>query len=299
MSIAESHELKPGIYRDMSFTDYLELPFVNNSSLSLIARSPRTYHRRPKIEETPAMRLGTLTHAGKLEPSAVFRRYVVMPDFTKDVKKKDGGECSNPRATKEYKAKVEQFRLDNWEKIIVTEDEFAALVEMVTQLDRHSKAREWFSDEGETELTIVWDDPLTGLRCKGRIDKLCRRLKIIADLKTTADCRKFRNVIFDRGYHRQAAFYIDGWKALTGETFRFGIAAQENSEPYGTQAATLCERSIELGREAYQRALIDLRNSQVTGLWADYESPDEWTPPSWADVEEPVELSFGGEVVRL
>jgi exodeoxyribonuclease VIII len=296
MEIKTTEMPNPGIYRDVSFAEYLDWPCVNNSSLTKVARSLRHYKRGVAMEETPAMRLGTLTHAGKLEPSAVFRRYVVMPDYAKGLKDKDGKEYTNPRATKEYKAKANEFRVANHDKLIVTQEEFNAMVEMTSQLDRHPLVREWFSDDGETELSIVWDDPVTMLRCKARIDKLARKHKLIVDLKTTADCRKFQSVIFDRRYHCQAAFYCDGWKVLTGEEFGFGIAAQENSEPYGTMAAPLSERAIEIGREQYQKNLIELKNAQVTGVWPDYESPSEWYPPAWADVEEPFELSFGGEV---
>ena len=80
--------LKPGIYRDVDFDTYLSLDAISNSSLHAAKKSMLHYLTQKTVEETPAMRLGTLCHAGKFEPEMVSRRYAVMPAFENDVRQK-------------------------------------------------------------------------------------------------------------------------------------------------------------------------------------------------------------------
>ncbi len=59
---------EPGLYENILFDEYLTWDCVSNSSLHAAERSMLHYKEQQPIEETPAMRLGTFCHVGRLEP---------------------------------------------------------------------------------------------------------------------------------------------------------------------------------------------------------------------------------------
>ncbi len=258
----------PGIYENTPFAEYLEWPYVSNSSLNSAERSMLHYKQRRRVEETEAMRFGSLCHAGKLEPSAIYRRYVVMPDLTEGLLDDEGNAYAKPKATKAYGKRVEQFAAAHADKIIVSQSDF---------------------------------DPDTGIRCKARIDKWAQRLRIIADLKTCRDCRWFNRDMADRNYHRQGAMYVDGLSIVRrGELFAFGLAAVENEEPFGTMTALVDDAALEVGRDAYKTCLRNIKAACDSGIWPGYTSPEAWTLPNWKQPKsEPFTLMIAGATVSL
>ena len=60
------------------------------------------------------------------------------------------------------------------------------------------------------EQVHLWNEKRYGLQCKGKIDLWVR--KIIGDAKSTlcTSLEDFKASIFEYGYDRQAAFYLDG-----------------------------------------------------------------------------------------
>ena len=297
------HAPSPGIYEAVPFDTYLTWDAQSNSGLGGIERSLLHYRFHPPIEETDPMRFGTFCHLGRLEPSALFRNYVVMPDLTQGICTKDGKAAKSPKATAEYAERVERWEAANAPgKIIVTQDEFNAMVGVVAALDANELAHKWFTSPGQNEVCIVWDDPDTGIRCKGRLDKLARGIGIIADLKTTRDCLWFAKQIAERRYYRQGAMYIDGVMVLTGEVCQFGIVAVENTQPFGVMAAPLKESAVDLGREEYKAALRQIADARRTNVWPGYENPAEWSLPAWrtnGEASESVTLSIAGSQVSL
>ncbi len=294
----------PGIYEGIPFEDYLRWPFVSNSSLQPAERSMLHYHARPIIEETPAMRLGTLCHLGRHEPSALFRKYVVMPDLTGGILTKGGELAKSPRSTAEYADRVAKWEEQNaGGKIVIPQSDLDAMTGMVAMLDQHPIAHEWFTAPGPVEVSIVWDDYETGIRCKGRIDKLVPGKQLVVDLKSVRDCLKFPSAIADRSYHRQGGMYTDGYATLTGELFGFGLVAVENEHPYGVMAAPLSAADVDLGREEYQTALRQIAAARKSNHWQGYESPAEWSLPGWrrpkSETTDEVVLTFRGAQVTV
>lgn len=292
----------PGIYENVPFSDYLAWPYISNSSLNAAERSMFHYKNRKPVAETDAMRFGTFCHLGRLEPSAIYRRYVVMPDLTQGVLTKSGEPAKNPKTTTEYESRVARWKADNaGDKQIVEQADFDRMVGVVAALDRDPLAREWFSSDGPAEVCLVWDDPDTGLRCKSRLDKWATRLQLIADLKTCRDCLRFETDIAERNYHRQGAMYLDGLEILTrGEMHSFGLAAVENEEPFGTMTAPVSEEALEIGRDSYKAALRSIKAARESGVWSGYSSPPAWKLPAWKQQKsEPFNLKIGGETVSL
>lgn len=291
-----STKLKPGIYDDVDFADYLSWECVNNSSLSSLIQSPAHYQAYKIVDrhtESDALRFGTFCHAGKLEPIQIAERYVVMPAFEDELR----DEFKNPKASNKYKEKVQKFEEVNAGKEIISQDWFDKLLGIYKSLSENQRAVDYFNGSGQTEISIVWDDPATGIRCKGRIDKLNDHARLLVDLKTTQNGADFPKAIANYHYDRQAAFYLDGLAILTGQKYRFAIVAVEKEPPFAVRAALLSDACVANGRRQYRRCLDLLAECRTSEEWPSYEDPDEWELPAWA--MEAIDLNVNGTLIRI
>lgn len=269
---------EPGIYYDIDPEEYFSWDLVSNSRLSLFHRSPAHFQHGFK-EDTPSLRLGSLVHAGVLEPLAIIKRYVFMPDYSAHPDNKtSSGERSFSAATKFVKQQQEAFRQLHHDKDVVTETEYNKMIGMSTALSQHEVAKNLLRD-GQAEVTIVWDDTETGARCKARLDFL--RDDCFVDVKTTADGSKFEKAIANYGYHRQAAFYQRGLEALTGKRMPCWIVPIESSAPFCCRAAEVSEAAIDVGNEEIDSLLLELMQCKASGVFPGYQSPESWDLPSW------------------
>ncbi len=294
--------MKPeiGIHFDTSFGDYCAWEAVNNSSLGATERSVRHYRDQQPIGDTAALHFGRLCHTGKLEPAALGERYVVMPEFEKQLRRKDGTPYGNPKATKEYKALCEEFRAANEGREFVTAETLEDMIGVVAAIDANERAREYFAADAKKEASIVWEDADTGLLCKARLDCWDSAARRITDLKTTRDASRFQKAIQDWRYHRQAAFYIDGIRSLLpGDDVQFCIVAVEKEKPYGCRAAPMSEEAVSVGRREYKEALAKIAEAKRTDNWPCYDDPPQWElhPPAPSTLD--LQLSLKGELVRL
>lgn len=276
----------PGIYPNVPFEDYAAWPYISNSKLHAACKSMMHYHEQNYVEENKAMQFGSLCHAGKLDPLSIALRYVVMPAYEKQVRKADGSEYDKPKATAEYKRLAKEFAEQNPTKIIVSAVDYTNMVAVVRSLCSHARSRDYLDGPGPCEVSIVWDDTETGLRLKGRLDKLSLESTRITDLKTTRDPLRFEKEIGNRGYHRQGAMYRDGIHALKGVTCEVCLVAVENAAPWGVRAAPVDENSLDAGQKEYRTLLSKIKECQRANDWPGYENPEMWILPPWLQPEE-------------
>jgi hypothetical protein len=285
--------LTTGIHAGLSFDDYLDVEAVNWSSLKLMAdQSPA--HARAAMDaetlDTSKQILGKLLHAAKFEPLSLLDDYVVMPAYELDPGNltAKGDVPSSPRATKYYRDRRREFETANSNKQIVNQQTFELVKGLLASLHEHPVSRALFdrANKQHIEVTMVWDDPCTGLRCKGRVDSLCLdEWATIADLKSTrnASVKSFVRDIFRYQYHGQGAFYVDGLRELTGQRADFTIAAVETEGVYrDIEIYTLSEQWMQMGRNLYRPLLNDyaecLRNNDWPGYTRNVKEPK---PEAW------------------
>lgn len=283
---------KPGIYFDVPFEEYASWDAVNNSQLSPAVRSMLHYREQEPREATPAMHLGKIVHAGKLDPATLLDRFAVMPDFTPQLAR----EYERPRASKEWKELAAAWADRNVGKEVVSQEEMDRLRGVLTALSRHGRAAEYLA-RGRAEISLVWIDGSTGLLCKGRPDWWDEQARAIVDLKTTADASKFEIQMAKLAYHRQGAFYADGIRTLTKKPHMVRIVVVESDKPFGVRAAPLSEDALLAGHEEYVRLLVQIAECRRRGEWPGYEDPDEWNLPEWALPK--TELTVAGRRVAL
>ena len=287
---------EPGLYEDVPFKDYLPWPAASNSGLGiLVNKSPAHYKRdRDKEDEgpgTPAKILGKATHAVVLEPGIFGEQYraASMCGFKtgKDDPCKSQGKFLLKDGRSACGTHVKQVdESEVLEDIIVIKPEDVEIVNGCSNaVWEHPAASELLRSRGPTEVSIVWQDDLTGAWCKGRIDKLSEEHATIVDYKTTLDASKlvFERSIWNFGYHRQGAFYLRGMQALGVAIEHYAIIAQEKSEPYAVAVYRLSVGPLSMGDEYIDAVLPIYAKCVKTDEWPGY--PDEAQEihlPPWA-----------------
>jgi len=288
---------EPGIYESVPFAEYCRWPCVNNSSLSPLLRSPAHYRAAMdnRVESSSdALRFGRFLHDSTLDPSVVDKYYAIEPDLT------HGIDAKVPRATKLYRERYAAFLETIGDRELVSHEWYSATQQMLRSLYMHELSRAWLTMPGECEVSVIWDDAATGIRCKARFDRWCRGEPLVCDLKTTMDVTRFNESIGRFRYHRQAAFYVDAANTLTGKAHAFGLIAIEKERPFAVRAAYLDSGSIAAGRREYRRLLHELQRCMESNTWPGPDDPGAWTCPAWAaEQEEPVTLTIGGREVSV
>lgn len=266
---AHDNWLKVGTRPGMSFADYLAADAMSNSGLKRLRRSPAHFKAGddPDAEQKPSLRRGSLLHTLVLEPDETGVRYVVKPE-------------GMTFSTKEGKA---------WRDAVPTGMEIVSTSEMRAAVRQAANLRAVpevaaLLGEGQAEVSFFWVDAITGELCKGRADWVFRTPQgvILLDLKTSEDASPagFAKACARYGYHMQAAWYSDGWKAATGEeVLGFVFGAVESAWPNVAEAYMLDDEAIDKGRAECRRLL---------NLYAECKSADHW--PAYAETITPLSL---------
>lgn len=254
--------LPTGLHRGVSPDVYYqrELGVVSKSALDLYARAPalyRTWVDGREEEPTPAMILGNAVDCAAFEPDRYERAYAVAPDF---------GDC---RKTANRDAR-DAWRATHKGMIHLSAEDGRTVDGMVWALRTHPiSGRILAAKDGLRQITLRWDDAQHGLVCKGRPDYYVPSLGLVADLKTTQDAtaQEFRRSVASYGYHRQEAFYRDGFSAVDTPVDHFVFIAIEKEPPYLIAVYQLDERAVEIGRRWVRDQMKRFTLSVVTDVW--------------------------------
>jgi hypothetical protein len=207
-------------------------------------------HSKPK-ESTKAMELGTLIHAATLEPETFDDLVIVSP--YPDFRTKEAREW-----------KIEQAELG---KIITSEDEIEKIKATASVVldDYHSQ----FSAKYQTEVAVF--GKIGSTEIKGLIDLVPDGLDCLIDLKTISSIdslEAIQRTIVSRGYHWQAALYLDLWNAASGEKrTRFVFCFVEVESPHETAWVELSENLLDIGRAGYMNAVAKWQTCIASDHW--------------------------------
>jgi hypothetical protein len=243
--------------RTIPFSEYLSAPGVHWSALNKMRTSPAAYKYaldNPK-EDTPSMFLGRSLHQAVLEPDK----------WTPCVW--SGGKRQG-RSWDEFSALYAG-------EPILTEPEYWKINAMARAVrnDPVVLDSKIFSDYGLNEQSIFWVDPMTGLECKGRPDRIVEidGKMCLIDLKSTRsiDRYQFGRSALEYGYHCQMAFYRHGLElcCLHGVD-RVLLVAVESSPPYEVGVFELgIDEEIYAGEIEYRACLDKLKHCLATNEW--------------------------------
>jgi exodeoxyribonuclease VIII len=218
--------METGIYAGISNEDYHAGPGISKSGLDLVARSPLHYWqgylnpRRDQREETAAMRLGTAIHTMILEPDTFRSRYALIP--AEAPRRPTVTQLNAKKPSEDTLTAIawwEEFDARNADKTIISADDYATVQAIAVGVWGSPLAKAIFKG-GVAEQSVFWTDPETGVLCKCRPDWLCEPNPnyAILDLKSAADAGPdgFMRSAYNYGYHRAAAWYLDGVEAAAG-----------------------------------------------------------------------------------
>ena len=265
-----------GLHRGVPFDEYGQWPGANHSLLENFKRS--ALHARQYMmtggEESPALRNGWAVHVAALEPDRFATEFTVPPHVD--------------RRTKDGKAAWADFESSPAGKLLrLTDEEMALCLHVRESLAGHPTAREILSGKGANEASLWWTDTETKVDCKARVDRLCQFAgwSCVVDLKTSFDAsrRSFEGQIHRYGYHRQAAFYLDGAAAVAARERKFLWVVVEKDPPYAVAVYEADPDALQLGRDDYRKHLRMFAECIQTGKWPGYGDGIEYASvPAWA-----------------
>lgn len=245
------HNLGKAYYLRSANPQKLDAP-VSKSLLWDFNESPFKWRHSPGRDATRAMDLGTLIHSAILEPNIPLDQIAAVSPFS-DFRTK---------AAQEWKADQREMG-----KMIATEEDIrtASGCEQVFAEDYAQR----FGVGFQSEVAVFAEIGATQI--KGMIDLVPESLDLLVDLKTTeriGSLFDIQRTIISRGYHWQAALYLDLWNAASGEARnRFVICFIEVTEPHETAWIELSSDFIELGRIGYMNALSKWQACCATGIF--------------------------------
>lgn len=158
-------------------------------------------------------------------------------------------------------------------RTVLTEDEHAQVSRMADAVWEHPFARDLLNVRTATEVSYVWDDKETGVRCKARIDFESVPTRSRVDLKTTmnADPEAVARAILDYDYHIQAAQYLSAPSPEMPEgPDEFSFIFVEKEEPHGVSVLTIDSESIQIGYTQRRKALTRWGECDESGIWPGY-----------------------------
>jgi len=279
---------EPGVYDDVHMSVYQSWDATSSHDLINVLRSPLHYKYRREAdrgEPTPAMRLGTAAHAYTLQPGEAHREVAVLP-------------TSINRRTKVGKEEYALFVEESKGMCVLSYEENLRAQNMADSVLACPAAANLLKHAPEREMSLLWNDPDTGLVARGRPDAFGSEFNVIVDLKTTADARPgmLASSVAKYMYHVQAYAYRTGLTTLgriTDDPFMpcsYIIIAVESTAPYAVGVYSLSARDIELGGRLYRRAAIKLKQCVEAGSYPGYAGDGDDIPelnlPEWAHKED-------------
>lgn len=282
--------IAPGIY-DMDAETYhndpCDTPSLSAGMINDILSAPakcRQNSRRlnPDYEEDEKQdrfTIGTVSHVMHLEP-ALFDQKVMVVNH-------DDWRSGAAKAQKEIARASGRTPIlaKHMEKVMEARDVFLA----------HSFTAKAFAD-GKFEQSMFWRHPVHDIWCRARPDFIADSRAHLNDYKSTAnaDPEKFGKHAFDMGYHRRAAWYLEGCEVLFGKRpDHYWFCNQEPKAPYLTSVIELDSQSLEAGKMQNDIAAERFAHCLKENDWYGYRHASQPTRdlafqvslPNWAFIQ--------------
>lgn len=288
-------KMEPGVYNDIDFKDYVRIDALNHSKLKkFMDNSPAHYKYMVDndiVEESDALSEGRIYHTAVLEPEKYEKNFIHTPKNWKDYKpifteaqiKKlekdperifDGRTKESKIINEAFNAKFEELKEDN-PKLEVVDYLIHWKAQQIRNNLLSNKVTKKIINESMKEVTLVWIDEETQVKCKARLDCDNEDKGYFADLKKTRDAHPYRFAYDFRkhNYYSQFAFYASGCKALKHKELKaVMVMAVEDFEPFYVQPFYVRAESSWMfeGEKWFRRAIEKYAYCLETGEWHGY-----------------------------
>ena len=171
----------------------------------------------------------------------------------------------------------------------VAKDVVAMVGALRDHLHLHTDGGALMFTDGHAEQTLIWRED--DVWCRARLDWLRTDRSAIDDYKTTgvsANPDVWARTMFNAGHDLQAAWYLRGLRAITGEPLDdpafFRFAVQETSPPYAVSVIALNPDAMFLAEKKCLYALEQFREALASGDWRGYPRRTAYaTLPAWEE----------------
>jgi len=244
---------------------------ISQSRLKEYAKSPAHYKTAidgASDDDNPMFTEGTAWHLALLEPDRFRTHCVIEPSLDK--------------RTKSGKEEYARWSTENHGKLVIPADTHARIVEGVSAM-RADKELACYITGGHSEVCAIAQHPIYKLWMKAKLDYWFPGSRFILDFKTTSSLEDFGRSIIKYGYIIQAPFYVDIVELILKQKVSgFAFLVVEKKKPYAYKVFVMTERTIEKGREMYERYLERHMQCVQEDSWPVYDElmtmwePDEW-----------------------
>lgn len=242
---------------NLSEEEYRVIPGYRSSQLKTVHSGSLKHAKhdaeKPRERKT-CFDFGTALHMTVLTPEMVDKYVIVQPNFS---------------GTKGEKQPwiSEQMELG---RSIVTQGELDH-IHFVGDAIREDKLAMSFIENCDREVLKTWQEPVTGVECKARLD-LYREGEFVVDLKSTKSCNPqfWKYDAYNYGYHIQAVHYKEPIEIEFSKEVPFYFVVVEVTAPYDV---VVFEADIEMIRDGIidrMCALEKIAEAQITDQWPGY-----------------------------
>lgn len=244
---------------------------VNYSTAKYMAQSPLHYRHAVDFgggKDTDGRKFGRVAHIATFEEHLLDKEVVVW----------EGGTRKG--------ANWDAFRALHMGREIIKPEEMTDALNLAAAVHSHPWAAKHLA-KGDAEITVLWTDAATGIRCKARLDWLSD-LGSMVDLKSTQDGSTdgFNRQASGFLYHAQVAMYSDAvWEATKFRVAPYLLTA-ERHPPHVTHPFFVPETVVAAGRHQYRSWLRRIAECREAGRWPGYSENDEpstFQLTRWAD----------------
>lgn len=288
-------DFETGIHTDIPAEVYhrRELGVASAGVLRRLAEQTPAHYRAwvdgADDDDTPAKAFGRAYHDRVLLPGLFAERYVGEPIDAPARPTDAMRNAKNPNQSSiERVAFWNDWDARNAGKVVLPAESFALIETMHAALMRDPYIAELFA-EGDSEVTLRWNDEETGLCCKARADRWNRRMRFMVDLKSTEDAspREFGRSVVNYGYDITHAHYSEGAKACGEPIEQYLIVAQEKKAPYLAAVYELDTPAESRGYEIRHRSMATMAECLRSGIWPGYpRGAQPLSLPGWAIANE-------------
>lgn len=216
-------------------------------------------------EKPEKFSIGSVAHLMHLEPSRFGDSVTVVSGKTKDGKPSAGYASQD--------AKDQKAAAIAAGKTPILPEQLVRVMEAREKFRANSFVAQAF-DGGAVEQSLFWRHPIFGFWCRARPDFIKQPVVThMNDYKATANANpeQFGRHAYGLGYHRRAAWYLEGAQALFGERpAHYWFCNQETKPPYLTSVVELDWAAVEAGQAENDHAAGIFAHCLHTGDWYGY-----------------------------
>lgn len=236
--------------------------WISNSMLEDFRYSVPLYYARHVKQsighkQSDDLDLGTVVHLMLLEPERLGSAVVIRPAM--DLRTKVG------------KERNAVFLAESAGKVCIDEADYEKALRMADSVRSNAFAHTiLLQGDGRSERSIKWLCARTGMQLRCRLDRVLEERHIVVDLKTDRDPSPwgFKRSLLKYGYHRKAAHYADGYRAVTGQDdCQVYFVVVGKTYPYECGVYTVHKDTLALAQAENEALLGELRDCRDFSDW--------------------------------